>query len=130
MNLMKNTLQKNTLHDKFNTIAASLNEAELENFKILLGLAAGGLATEGNVPNDHYKSEAFNTVLNCLAHIQPSGIVWRGRPEFMTDNLLSQFQNEAVQRYESAIRHDNHFFSCGGSLADQVASSKLLNELS
>jgi hypothetical protein len=114
---------------KLNAITPTLNGAELDNYKLLLGLAAGGLAPDGDVPGDGVKAEAFKTVLNCLSHIQPNGIVWRGRPDFMTDDLLVQLQKEAVQRRGTAIQHDQHFLGCGGPLANQLAASKSLVDL-
>lgn len=118
--------KRNTLIDKLNNLTSLLDDAEMDNYKLLLGLAAGGLAPTGDVPEEDSKPDAFETVLNCLSHIQPSGIVWRGRPDFMNDDLLLRLQQEAIERRESAIFHDHdqYYLGCGGPIANELAKSK------
>jgi hypothetical protein len=114
------------LVDKLDSITAGLDEAELDNYKLLLGIAAGGLAPHGHLPTSGAKSEAFQTVLKCLAKIQPTGVVWRGRPDFMTDELLVSLQREADEGRGKAIRHDRYFLGYGGPVADRLARSGAL----
>jgi hypothetical protein len=117
------------LIEKLNTLANGFNGAELDNYKLLLGIAAGGLAPHGDFPETGSRAQAFETVLRCLAKIQPTGALWRGRPDFMTDELLSQLQAEAEERRKSATRHDRYNLGCGGELADQYAVSAPLVDL-
>lgn len=117
------------LIEKLNALTPTLTNAELDNYKLLLGMAAGGIAPDGDIPETGSQAEAFKTILNCLARIQPNGVVWRGRPDFMTDDLLVQLQKEAVQRRATAIPHDQHFLGCGGPVANELAASKLLLDL-
>jgi hypothetical protein len=117
------------LIEKLNALTPTFTDAELDNYKLLLGMAAGGIAPDGDIPETGHQAEAFKTILNCLARIQPSGIVWRGRPDFMTDDLLIQLQQESIQRRTTAIAHDQHFLGCGGTVANRLAESKLLLDL-
>lgn len=111
------------LTNKLNAITAGLNPAELDNYKLFLGIAAGGLAPHGDLPKDGAKAAAFETVLQCLAKIQPTGVLWRGRPDFMTNELLNQLQAEAVERQKTAIKHDRYMLGCGGPVANELAVS-------
>jgi hypothetical protein len=117
------------LVDKLDRITHGLDEAELDNYKLLLGIAAGGLAPHGHLPVGGPKGEAFQVVLKCLARIQPTGMVWRGRPEFMTDELLARLQREADDGRSKAIRHDRYFLGYGGPVADKLAMSGELVDL-
>lgn len=116
------------LLEKLDAVAGSLNDAELDNYKLLLGIAAGGLAQHGHLPEKGAKAEAFETVLRCLARIQPTGVLWRGRPNFMTDDLLSRLQAEAIQSRKTAIKHDRYMLGCGGLIADEFSTSPNLVE--
>jgi hypothetical protein len=116
------------LTEKLDAVAGALNDAELDNYKLLLGIAAGGLAQHGHLPEKGPKFEAFETVLRCLARIQPTGVLWRGRPDFMTDELLSRLQTEAIDSRKTAIKHDRYMLGCGGQLADELSTSVALKE--
>src|SRR4051812_1192742 len=99
------------LTEKLRRFNADLNEAEQANFKLLLGLAAGGLAPGLQRPLDEAAAAAFDTVSDTLSKLQPyskrishNGIAYRGRPEFMTTELLEALQTEAQDLRPSAIR--------------------------
>lgn len=120
---------QNQLTEKLNAITKQLNDAELDNYKLLLGIAAGGLAPHGHIPEEGPKAEAFETILQCLARIQPTGVLWHGRPNFMTADLLSSLQAEAAESRKTAIKHDRYMLGCGGRLADEFSTSAPLKEL-
>src|SRR5437899_1143216 len=99
------------LAEKLRTFNTALTGAEQANFKLLLGLAAGGLAPGFKRPSEGSKARAFDTVSDTLARLQPysnrisrNGVAYRGRPPFMTDELLVSLQSEARQLRPSALR--------------------------
>lgn len=114
----------------FNT---ELNEAEKANFKLILGLAAGGLTPGFARPTDPAALEAFDMVSDALAALQPyskrigaDGIAYRGRPAMMTDELLARLQAEAREVRPNASRFEAHYLGCGAPIANELAVS---NEL-
>lgn len=118
------------LVEKFCQLNSALSEAEQANFKLLLGLAAGGLAPTFERPHSGTSAEAFDTVSDTLIGLQPyrnrisyNGIAYCGRPEFMTDGLLESLQTEARETRKSARRFDEHFLGCGAPIANDLASS-------
>lgn len=113
----------NKLTDKLNGLVQSLSELEVENYKLLLGIAAGGLAPHGELPTSANKKEAFETVLNLLSKFVPAGLVMRGRPAFLTDSLLLALQNESAQGRKAAKPTDRYLLTCGGPVADKLALS-------
>ena len=118
-----------TLVDKLHSVTEGMSGPELENYKLLLGIAAGGLSPDGSLPSSGPASRAFETVLRCLAKVQPTGAIWRGRPDFMSDQLLDSLQAEARANRIDAIRHDRYYLGCGGAVADSLALSTELVEL-
>lgn len=111
------------LVEKLNRLSENLDYAELDNYKLLLGMAAGGLAPRGHLPVDPCKIEAFNAVLKCLSKIQPTGILWHGRPDFITDKLLKDLQKESTEIRKIAEAQERYFLGCGGKLANKLATS-------
>jgi hypothetical protein len=123
------------LATKLKDFNGSLTEAEKANFKLLLGLSAGGLMTDFHRPEKVDKARAIDTVTETLSKLQPysgriskNGIAYIGRPNFMTDNLLKDLQNEASSIRPTAIRFDEHFLGCGAPIANQLSISKELLE--
>ncbi len=123
------------LHQKLRQFNENLTEAEKANFKLLLGLSAGGLMTGFKRPSEVDAVNALDTVTETLATLQPysnritrNGIAFRGRPAWMSDTLLTSIQEEAQSIRPMARRFDEHFLGCGASLANQLAVSKELVE--
>ena len=114
------------LVDKLNSLARTCTTAELNNYKLLLGLAAGGLVVDDEIPSEAQKAEAFQVILRSLDFIQPSGVVWRGYPNFVTQEFLRQLRAEATTARNTAIRHDQHFLGFGGKIANEFACSQEL----
>jgi hypothetical protein len=120
---------------KLLVLGSNLDEAERANFKLVLSLAAGGLTPGFDRPNQGTASDAFDAVSQTLVGLQPyknrvgsNGIAYRGRPEFLTDELLRSLQSEAAELRPSAHRFDEHFLGCGAPIANQLATSKELSE--
>jgi hypothetical protein len=113
----------------------SLSDAEKANFKLLLGLAAGGLAPKFFKPSAGPTAVAFDTVSETLAGLQPyrdrvpkNGVAFRGRPNLLTGSLLTSLQHEAKKLRPSARRFDEHFLGCGAPIANRLStSSRLVN---
>lgn len=116
--------------DKLIRFNSGLNEAEQANFKLLLGLAAGGLAPDFERPSDQSSAKSFDTVSNTLARLQPyssrltdGGVAYRGRPSFLTEQLLTDLQGEARALRPQAIRSAEHFLGYGAPIANRLAIS-------
>lgn len=111
----------------------TLTDAEKANFKLLLGLAAGGLTPGFARPTAPDAARALDTVSDALASLQPyskrispNGIAYRGRPPLMTDELLARLQQEARELRPTASRFEEHFLGCGAPLANELAVSDTL----
>jgi hypothetical protein len=118
------------LSEKLRQFHRTLTEAEQANFKLLLGLAAGGLTPNFERPSHGHEAAAFDTVSDTLAQLQPyskrishNGIAYRGRPSLMTDTLLRRLQAEARELRSTAERYDEHFLGCGSPTANELGLS-------
>ncbi len=123
------------LAEKLKAFNGSLTEAEKANFKLLLGLSAGGLMTDFHRPEKGNDAMAIDTVTETLAKLQPysgriskNGIAYKGRPAFMTDELLTDLQREAVSIRPNAVRFDEHFLGPGAPIANQFSISACLQD--
>ena len=122
-----------TLTDKLQAFNDSLSEAERANYKLLLGLAAGGLSPDFKTPFKPEKRAAFATVGETLARLQPysarispNGIAYRGRPAFMTDEVLDSLVQEAAELRPRAFPYEEHFLGTGAPIANRLAVSQEL----
>ena len=125
-----------SLSEKLQVFNATLTDAEKANFKLLLGLAAGGLTPGFSKPQQGVGAVAFDTVSETLVGLQPyskrisrNGIAYYGRPELLSDELLCSLQAEARALRPSALRFDEHFLGCGGPLANRLSLSPDLTAL-
>jgi hypothetical protein len=117
-------------------LSESLTGPERSNLKLLLGMAAGGLIAGGDAPTSGLAGQAFDATTTCIAGLQPhrqdmpaNGVVYRGRPDFMTDELLAALDTESRQVRSRAVRFDDHYVTTGAPLARQVALSDQLSQL-
>lgn len=117
------------MSEQFEILRKGLSKAELENYKLFLCMAAGGLAPRGCVPMTVHKAEAFETVLHCLSELRPSRVPWKGRPTYLTDELLRILQSEAAAKRKVAKPTDRYLLGCGGEVADQFARHVELERL-
>jgi len=118
------------LSDKLRRFNDGLSAAEKANFKLILGLAAGGLAPNFAKPVDRANASAFYIVSDTLARLQPyskrispNGIAYRGTPTFITPIILRELQDEARSLRPSARRFEEHFLGCGAPIANRLAIS-------
>ena len=118
------------LSERLLVFNGTLTRAEQANFKLLLGLAAGGLTPSFSRPREGLLASAFSVVGDTLARLQPyssripaNGIAYRGRPGFITDEVLSAIQAEACELRPTAERFDEHFLGCGAALANALSTS-------
>ncbi|MFB7026773.1 MULTISPECIES: hypothetical protein [unclassified Streptomyces] len=125
---MTNTL---TMGRRLAELHGTLTPAEQANLKLILGLSAGQLvpSKEAGAENGRRAvSEALQIL--CPYEVEdPRGIQYRGRPEFLTDELLAAFQAEKDEVGRTAVPFDEHYLGCGGTLADRVAVSPELAAL-
>lgn len=122
-----------TLVEALQRFNNTLSEAERANYKLLLGLSAGGLSPNFELPSAEDDRKALRTVSETLVRLQPyskriskNGIAYRGRPELMTDDLLHAQIQEAKALRPSAIRYEHHFLGKGGPLANRISMSSEL----
>lgn len=102
-------------------MSTNLTPEETENYKLLLCMAAGGLAPRGRQLLGKKKRAAFEAVLACLDRLQPRGTIWKGRPEFLTDALLKELQEECAAKKKVAKPTDRYLLSRGGPIATRLA---------
>lgn len=124
------------LSEKMALLAQTMSEAERATYKLFLGMAAGGLAQHGLPPQDGVEAQAFSTAITSLYKLQPhlhrvppNGVVYRGRPDFMNDDLLHSLQTESARLRETAVRFVDHYVVSGATLAREVGFSTQLNDL-
>ncbi len=78
--------------------------------------------------SEKYSSKNFNQLAAILRTLSPNhnyipknGIVYRGFPDWLNNDLLLKLQQEAkIRRLEPLDRHD-HFLGCGGDYADKLS---------
>lgn len=109
---------------KLSSFAQQLTPDDYLAFRMLLSLAGGGLAPRALFPAPGSReAECFEIIARTMRELVPSGILWRGRPDFMTDVLLRKLQGEAYSRRAAALRRDRAFSSPVGPVASKFATS-------
>lgn len=123
------------LAEKLLCLNSGLTSAESANLKLILGLAAGGLAPDFQRPREGIDGQAFSSVSKALAGLQPfkdnippNGVAFRGRPPFISDELLLLLQQEAAIARKDTVPMDGHFLGCGAPMANELAVSSQLTE--
>ncbi|MFH8471578.1 hypothetical protein [Streptomyces sp. NPDC018000] len=109
----------------------TLTPAEQANLKLILGLSAGRLVPDKD-PGSERGRRAVSEALEILCPYDvadPRGIQYRGRPEFLTDDLLGALVAEAEQVGQKAVPFDEHYLGMGGTVADRIATSEDLARL-
>src|SRR5262245_57564633 len=109
------------LANQFAKLRQGLTPEELENYKLLLCMAAGGLAPRGARPQSKASTAAFETVLQCRSDMSIRGSMWRGRPALITDDVFASLQEESRRTRAIAKPTDRYLLGCGGTVADQFA---------
>lgn len=118
-----------------------LTEGDEELFfalKNLLGIAASGLPNDGSLPTEMSELQAFQGVQRCLydlrkptrPKLRPDGILWRGRPDFLSDQMLAELIAEVEEwRPRAEIQKWGQYISPGGEHVAAFASSPALLEM-
>jgi len=109
----------------------ALTPAEQANLKLILGLSAGRLIPDKH-PGSEPGREAVSEALEMLCPYDvadPRGVQYRGRPSFLTDELLAALLAEAGDVGRTAVPFDEHYLGCGGPVADRLATSSELTDL-
>ena len=100
-----------------------------ENYKLLLCMAAGGLAPRGQKPITAERCKAFELVLNGLSKMALPGEQWVGRPDWMTPELFAALQAESRALHLSAKPTDRYYLAKAGPIAKHLATSLQLSKL-
>ena len=123
------------LSEKLAALSGGMDEAERANFKLLLGMAAGGLVRDGRPPKKGIEGRAFSAAVTAISALQPhrhrlpvNGVVYRGRPDFVTDELLHDLREESARLRPTAFRFDDHYVVSGAPIARAVGYSTELND--
>jgi hypothetical protein len=114
----------------------ALTPEEQAGFKLILGLAASGLAPQFGQSRTGRGDSTFGAVAATLARMQPyaaripaNGIVYRGRPDILTEEMLTSLQTEARELRPTAQPYEEHFLGCGAPIANRLATSPELLDL-
>lgn len=125
---MTNTL---TMGQRLAELHQTLTPAEQANLKLILGLSAGRLVPDKSAGSENGRravSEALEML--CPYNVtDPRGVQYRGRPSFLTDELLGGLIDEAARVGQTAVPFDEHYLGCGGPIADALATSDEMAEL-
>lgn len=124
------------LSDKLAELSRSMTPAERAGLKVLLGSAAAELMRGGRVPGGGAGAEALSASVASIKRMQPhwhrvppNGVVYRGRPGFLTDALLADLRAESDALRGTAVRFHDHLVVSGAPLARSVGFSPELREL-
>ena len=117
-------------------ISDQLSGPELATFSGIFCNTARRLCPHGQFPSDPGELQLFRTALRVLGKIQhhprmtPNGVLYRGRPDFLTSELLSALEEEARTEVRSrAIWQPGHMLGVGGVLGDKLATGAELRAL-
>lgn len=110
-------------------------------FKELLGIAAGGMPNDGTLPSDPATLGGFRLAQACLfelrrgrKNLREDGILYRGRPDFITDEVLRGLQAEMEAQQPTAMRDrwQQHLAPAGPkvqAIVDHPGLRQLVTEL-
>jgi hypothetical protein len=98
-----------------------LSELERFNLNLIMSIGVGGIAPRGDVPESGARKDAWDTGISVLSATGRSGVSFVGRAPFMTDDLLSGLQREAVERKSISHRTGPQELSPGGSAAEALS---------
>lgn len=115
------------LADRISSLHETLSLAEQANLKLILGLSAGQLASTSDVGAARAEVTRALDLLCPYDVANPHGLQYRGRPEFITDELLGQLQEDAHDIASRAVPFDEHYLGYGSAAADQLSTSPELS---
>jgi len=124
------------LKDKLEQLADTLTSAEKACLKLILANAVAESIDDADLSADTIKAKAFRTSVVSISRLQShkdlipeNGIVFRGYPEFLTNETLTNLQKESKDVRSQAIRFHDHFVVSNAPVAKSFASSPELNNL-
>ncbi len=105
--------------------------------KELLGIAAGGIPNNGTLPTEPGLLGGFRLAQAALyelrqgrKNLREDGILYKGRPAFMTDDLLQAMQREMEEQQQTAIRDRwQQFLARSGPVVQSVADHPALRAM-
>lgn len=124
------------LADKLVAAAGHMTPEERACLKILLGAAAAELMQTETEASLGSEASALAAVVSSVAKLQPhrdrvphNGVVYRGRPSFVTDSLLESLLDESTRVRPQAVKFHDHLVVSGAPGARELAYSRPLGEL-
>jgi len=117
-----------TLHvaDGLGSLLKRAAPADLDNLRALMCQAVSVLAPLPGDVRTTRQLEAFRAIIMGLRRFSSGQLLWRGRPTFVTENLLRSLRREGAALSEQAIRANGHLYHPGGHYANNFAVSKEL----
>jgi hypothetical protein len=124
------------LSEKLLDLAATMTAEERACLKILLGAAAAELMRSGRLGEGTFETTTLSAIVAAVSRLQPhrdrvpaNGVVYRGRPDFVSDELLQALRTEANTLRPTAVRFHDHLVVSGARGARDVAFSPALAAL-
>jgi hypothetical protein len=109
---------------------------ERDSLRSIIGDVVQRLSPDGQWPRDPQELRHFRNALQMLSRMQQhekmtsNGVVYCGRPDFMTDELLAALRRESREVVRPrAFAQPGHLLGVGAPLADEFARSKPLVDL-
>jgi|GEM_PF-921483 hypothetical protein len=125
-----NQASARSVAEKLTKLHGDLSFAEQANLKLILGLSAGELVSNASASEVGRYAVTEALEMLCPYQVQdPRGVQYRGRPQFLSDDLLEALIQEAQEVGKTAIPFDEHYLGCGGPIADKIAVSEELADL-
>jgi|AGTN01.1.fsa_nt_gi hypothetical protein len=118
-----------TLSCKLTSFLKELDPYETENYKLLMAMAAGKLAPLNGSQASGDRAAALRAALGTIAEIGRSDVIWRGRPPFLTEELMAELRRESREARRRARRNDQYWMEFGGPVARAVAQHPELTVL-
>jgi hypothetical protein len=124
------------LKEKLESFAESLTPHERAGLKLILANAVAESADENFLSEDSAEAIAYKTSVASICRLQPhkdivpyNGVVYMGRPDFLTDNVLEVLQSEAELYRKEAVRFHSHLVVTDAPEAKKISKSKALSGL-
>ncbi len=126
-------------NELIHSLLSQLNENEVDALKYRLSIEAVKLLSDDNIGN--VQTARFNQLLTNLVSIHhyrdripKYGLVYKGRPDFMTDNLVEKLLQESMQfKADSRKNLDQYIYQVetdnNSTYAEQLAGSEQLHQL-
>lgn len=117
---------KNDLRKDLQLLIKDMDISEKINMQLLLSLAVGGLAPDSREEKSEISDAAFGIALELMSEFRDAGLIKRGRPDFMTDELLNSLIQESKEKREISVRPGLHYLSPAGEIGEAFSLSDTL----